>query len=173
MSCVARTAAALSPIWPDHAAAQYDRHHAGLADQPAGRVPVQDGLHQARLEAVELQARVPQPGHLHHGLRAEHQPRPGRQAEQVDSARRDVLPHVPGGDPVPQKIQLVVQLGMDQVDLAQVRGRWVTGYPRPVLDRAPGVHVSLDADAGDESDPVADRLAERVLAVLADGGYEC
>jgi len=35
------------------------------------------------------------------------------------------------------------------------------------------VYISLDAYSRDEPDRVAHRLAERVLAIEADGGYEC
>ena len=46
---------------------------------------------------------------------------PGGQPEQVDAARRDVLAHLALRDRKPARPQLVVQLGVDQVHLAQVR----------------------------------------------------
>ena len=52
---------------------------------------------------------------------AQVQPRAGRQAEQIEAARRDVLAHLPGRHGEAGGAQLVVQLGVDQVDLAQVR----------------------------------------------------
>jgi hypothetical protein len=58
---------------------------------------------------------------------------------------------------------------MDQMDLAQVRRRRIPCDPRPVLDGLAGVGVAFDTDPGDEPDRVADRLAERVPAVTADG----
>jgi hypothetical protein len=44
----------------------------------------------------------------------------GRQPQKIDAARRDVLAHLPGRDGEAVLPQLVVQLGMDQMDLAQI-----------------------------------------------------
>ena len=59
--------------------------------------------------------------------------------------------------------QVVVQLGVDQVDLAQVGLARVTGHPGAVLDRHPGVCVMLDAHPFEQRDRVVLGLAELML----------
>ena len=68
-----------------------------------------------------------------------------------------------GRDVEPVGAQLVVQLGVDEVDLAQVRLRRVARDARAVLDGLAGVRVAGDAEPGDERDRVHDRLADAVL----------
>src|SRR5215472_18325465 len=103
----------------DLAAGDDDAHNAGLAHQIAALVASQCRRHQSILNVVELAARVAQTGYLDDRRRAEMQLRAGRQPQQIDAARRDVLAHLPGRDGEAALPQLVVQLGMDQMDLAQ------------------------------------------------------
>jgi len=56
--------------------------------------------------------------------------------------------------------RLDVQLGVDQVHLAQVRLRTVRGHPAAVLHRGPGVRIALHPQPGQQGDLVADGLAE-------------
>lgn len=134
-------------------------------------VPADDLLEQALLEAVDLQAGVAQPGHLDDGLIAEPQPCPDGQAQQVDAARGDVLPELTRGDREASRGQLVVEFAVDQMDLAQVGLRRVLGHPRPVLHRHPEMGVAFHAEPRQQTDPVADGLAEVVSLVTADGGH--
>jgi hypothetical protein len=80
----------------DEAAHEHDPHDAGLADEVAVRVTVEDGTHEAVLVAVDLRARVAQAGQLDDGVVAEVEPGADGQAEQVDAAGRDVLAEVAG-----------------------------------------------------------------------------
>ena len=69
---------------------------------------------------IELVARVAQPGDLDDGAAAEPQARTDGQAQQVEAAGGDVLAHLAWGDVEPRRAQLVVELGVDEVDLAEV-----------------------------------------------------
>jgi hypothetical protein len=140
-----------------------------LAGQVAVLVAVQDGRHQALLEMVELDARVAQPGHLHDRLRSQPQAGTRRQREQLDAARRDVLPHAAGGDVEALRAQLVVQLAVDEVHLAEVGLARVAGHPGAMLDGPAQVGVALDPQSGQQTDTPRGALAERVLRVAADG----
>ena len=47
------------------AADQHDAHDTGLADQSAAAVAAEDCLHQARLKAIQLEARIAQPRYFY------------------------------------------------------------------------------------------------------------
>ncbi|MFN8536830.1 MAG: hypothetical protein U0232_05070 [Thermomicrobiales bacterium] len=74
-------------------------------------------------------AGVAEAGDLDHRRVAQMEFCAGRQAEQIDAARGDVLAHLAGGQVEPARAQLVVQLGVDEVDLAQVRLVGVARHP--------------------------------------------
>src|SRR5215813_11289882 len=156
----------------DLPASQHDRHDACLAHEGAFFVPVQHGLHEPWPEPVKLDARIAQPSDLDQRAGAEQQPGTGREPEQVNAAGRHVLAHVAWRYLVPEQIQFVMQFGVDQMYLAQVRRIRIAGDPGQVLDRATRVHVAFDAESGYEFDRIPDRLAEGVPAVTADGGHE-
>jgi RecB family exonuclease len=78
------------------AGGEHDAHDPGLQDDVAVVVAVERRLHQARLDAVELRARVAQPGDLDDRIVAETQRRADGQPEQVDTRGRDVLAHLAG-----------------------------------------------------------------------------
>lgn len=80
-------------------------------------------------------------------------------------------PICPGATSKPPAAELVVQLGMNQVYLAQVGLVGVGGDPRAVLDGDPGVDVAVDADARDERNTVLGRLAQLVHVATADGDH--
>src|SRR4051794_4521684 len=101
------------------------------------------------------------------------QPRPGRQTEQIDTSCSDVLPHLPGPNRKADGPQFVVQLGVDQVDLPQVRQVRVPARPRAVLDFLAHVRVALDAQSGQESDAALIRFAQRVPLAATYGGHDC
>ena len=119
------------------AAASYDGHHPGLAHQPAVGVAAHHLPQQPGLEAVDLHARVAQPGDHDLGGVAEQQHGAGRQREQVDAAGRDVLAEVAGEHPGPSSCTSLEQLGVDQVHLAQVGLVGVAAHPGAVLHRPP------------------------------------
>jgi hypothetical protein len=64
--------------------------------------------------------------------------------------------------------KLVVELGMDQVYLAEVRLLRIVAHPRKVLDRDAGVRVVGDSDPRDQPDAVAVLLAGAVAGAAAD-----
>ena len=119
-------------------------HDAGLADQLPSVIAVQGGRHQARLDAIELGAGIAQSGDLDDCRVAQMQPRAGRELQQMDAASRDVLAHQAGRQLETGWLQLVVQLGMDQVHLPQVRLAGVARHPGAVLDRRTEVSVPFD-----------------------------
>src|SRR6266508_2291155 len=126
------------------AAGEHDAHHAGSAYHRAGVVAVDQGGHQPVLDAVELSARVAQPGHFDHCGVAQVQPGPGGQAEQVDPAGGDVLTHLTCGNGEALGGEVGVQLGVDQVHLAEVGLARVARHPAAVLDPGAGVRVVPD-----------------------------
>ena len=63
-------------------------------------------------------------------------------------AGRDVLAHLPRRHGEAGGAQLVVQLGVDQVHLAQVGLGRVARHPRAVLDGHALMRVALDAEPG-------------------------
>src|ERR1017187_4378966 len=151
---------------------QDDGHDARLADDDSSSVPAQHGLQQARLEVVYLIAGVAQAGDLDHGLRTQAQPSAGRQREQGDAAGGDVLAHVARRYGEPGGTQLVVQLSVDQMDLAQVGLAGVARYPRSVLHCAALMRVAFHSEALDQPDHRARLLAEGMRRVAADGRHD-
>ena len=143
----------------DFAAGEHDPHDPGLADEVAQGVARQGGGHEAGLEFVELAAGVAQPGHLDQRP-SETQTRAGREAEQIDAARRDILAHDAGCQTKPGGFELVVQFGVDQVDLAQIGHGRVLGDARAVLDRHPHMRVALDPEPSQEADAALIRLRQ-------------
>ena len=94
-----------------------------------------------------------------------------REAEQVDAGRRDVLAHLTGLQPREALLgELVVQLGVDEVHLAQVGLRRVAAHVRAVLDGRAAVRVALDAEAREQADGVGVGLGHRVPGAHADRG---
>ena len=85
-------------------------------------------------------------------LVAQPQPGAGGQREQVHAAGGDVLAHLAGRDVEAAGRQLVVQLGVDQVHLAQVGLRRVAPHARAVLHGRAGVGVAFHAEALEQAD---------------------
>ena len=154
---------------PDRSAAHDDRHHAGLADQPAVGVPVEGCGHEPGRKPVQLGARVTQPGDLDDGLRAEAQPGSHRQREQVEALRRDVLTELAGADRESAVGKLGEQFAVHEVHLAQVGLAGVAAHPRAVLHGPAEVRVAVHAERLDQPDLVHRHLAEAVLTVTRDG----
>src|SRR5918997_4276520 len=156
------------PVAGSHLAARdHDAHDAGFPHEVALFVAIEDGRHEAVLEAVELPAGVAQARHPDERLLAEAERGPGRQAEQVDAAGGYVLAHLPGPDVEARRPQLVVELRVYQVDLPEVRSRRVPSHPGAVLHRLAHVGVALDAEPRQEPDAVFGRLAEGVPRAAA------
>jgi hypothetical protein len=73
-----------------------DRHYAGLPDKFAVSPPSENRRHESSSETVELDARVPQPGHLNHRRGPQRKASSTRQCQQVNAPGRDVLTYVAG-----------------------------------------------------------------------------
>ena len=84
----------------------HDAHDPGPPHDGASASRVRTMLQQAVAEAVDLAARIAQPGHLDEGRCPDPQPRAGRQREQIDAGGGDVLPKISGGDRIARPIQL-------------------------------------------------------------------
>jgi hypothetical protein len=98
---------------------EHDSHDTGLTHELAVGVAVEQGRHEPVGEPVELHARVAQAHDLHDGVVAKVQPGAGGQPEQVHPTGQHVLADVPGVHVV-RGPQLVEQLGVDEVHLAEV-----------------------------------------------------
>src|SRR5215472_1192052 len=157
---------------PDLAPLDDGGHDAGFADEAAISCAFQCRGHQARLDAVELGARVAQTGHLDHRHLAKPQARAGRQPQQIDAAGRHILTHLSGRDGEALVLQAVVQLAVDEMHLAQIGLSRVARHPRAVLDRGPRMRVSLDAEPGHQPDAVLVGLDQRVSRAAADRGHD-
>ncbi|MCW2756505.1 MAG: hypothetical protein JWO46_251 [Nocardioidaceae bacterium] len=154
---------------PDPAPLDDDGHHPAPPYDGAVGVPSDHVPQQALVEPLDLQAWVAQTGDLDDRLVAEQQQCAGGEGEQVDAAGGDVLAEVAGADHVTLGSQLVEELGVQQVDLAEVRLVRVAGDPGQVLDQHAGVRVAVDPEPGDQLD-LGDRLlAEPVLRVAVHG----
>lgn len=146
--------------WLDAAAGGDDGHDARLAHEAAVRGPIEDRLHEPASEAVDLHARVAQPGDLDARFPAEAQARPARQREKVDPGGGDVLAEVAGPHGEAFPVEFVEEFAMDQVDLPEVGLRGVPAKARQVLDGPAEMRVAGDAEAFDERDAGGAGLAE-------------
>src|SRR5207244_3076277 len=98
-----------------------DAHHAGLSLNDPVRIAHEHGLEQPRTKVVELHARIANAGDLDDHVAAHVKTNALGQPEQVHATRRHVLAELSGGDVEARVVQLVEQLGMEQVHLPQVR----------------------------------------------------
>lgn len=145
-----------------------DSHNPGLADQIPRVIATEHGRHQAGLNAVQLLAGITQTGDLHDRFRADPEAGRRRQPEEIDSPDGDILPHLPGNDIEPSRPKLIMQLGVDQVNLAQIRLTRVARHPGAVLNGLSSVRVPLDPVPRDQHDRLEVLLAHRVGSAAAD-----
>lgn len=131
------------------------------------------GRQQARLKAIQLHAWIAKAGDLRHGGSTEVEPRADREAEKVYTARGDVFSHLPGRHGEAYSLQLVVEFGPDQVQLAQVGLRGVLRHPRAMLDRAAHVGITLDTQPRKQPYAGLPQLAEGVPCAVADRRHHC
>jgi hypothetical protein len=117
------------------AAGKDDAHDARFSDEVAALVAPQGRFHQALLNPVQLGTGIAQPRHLDEGVLAQLELCAGRKPEQIDAAGGHVFAHLPGRDGEPGVSKLVVQLGVNQVYLAQVGLALVACHARAMLDR--------------------------------------
>ena len=139
---------------PDLAARDDDAHDARLADGFA-EFALPHRRHQARMDAVELGTRRAQPGHFDGCRLAEGRSRaPSGSPSRSDAARGDVLADArrATGQSRPPP-QLIVQLGVDQMHLAEVRPiRALAGRGSGAGAATPMCTVALDAQPRERPD---------------------
>ncbi len=138
-----------------------DAHDPGLADQAPVLVAAKDGLHQPGLEVVQLITGVAQPGHLDDRVGTDVQPAAARKAEEVEAAGGDVLAQLPRCDVEAAIPQLVVEFGMNEVNLPQVRRSPVRPNSGAMLHGHPGMRIVVHPDTDEEvrDDAVVTRSA--------------
>jgi hypothetical protein len=92
----------------DGAAGEDDGHDASFADEIAFGAAVEDGLHEAGLDALELIAGIAEAGDLDDGFVADVEAGTGGECEQIDVAGGDVFADLAGGDVVAVGAEFVV-----------------------------------------------------------------
>ncbi len=145
---------------PDVASGNHNRHHACLAYDAAMPIAAGDGTEQPRLKSLDLDAGIPEPGHLDDRALAESKPSAFRKRKQIDAARGDVLAQVPGMHSESLGRELVEQLSVNEVNLPQVGLQGITRDARAVFDCGAAVRITLDAESGFECDEQLGALAE-------------
>jgi hypothetical protein len=144
------------------------RHHTRLADQLAVGIPIEYGRQQAREKPVELAAGIAQPGDLDERRGSELKPCTGRERKQVHASSRDVLSDVARAHGKPHSLQLVVELSVDEMDLAKIRLIGVSGNSRAVLHLLAQMHVALHTAPSKQPEAPSARFGEGMLATPAD-----
>jgi hypothetical protein len=143
------------------AARNDDAHDPDLVGQLALRIAGSHARHQPGRKRLDLPARAAQARHLDDGAAPEMKPRSDRQAEQIEAVGRDVLAEIANRDAEAGVLQLGEELGVDEVDLTQVRLGRVFAHPGAMLYGDALVGVILDPQAGEQSDAIPRRLAAR------------
>lgn len=143
-------------------AVQNDRHHPGLADQVPVRVAIEDRRHQTWLDPVELGAGVAESGQFDSRRVSQAELGSGREAEQVDAMGGYVLAHHSRPESETATTELVVELGVEEMDLTQVRLGRVLTNPRPMLDRPAKMSIALDTETREKTDLGDHRLHQSV-----------
>ncbi len=150
---------------------QNDTHDARLADDLALLVTLERRGHEPWLDLIELHAGVPETGHFDDSGIAQAEPSPRGQREQMNPARGDVLTHLSSRHGEAVRPEAVVKLGVDQMDLAQIRLARIARDPRAMLNRPAHVRVTLDPESLQEPDALPTTLAELVLTVPTHSRY--
>src|SRR5713101_2698688 len=89
---------------------------------------------------------------------------PGREREEVDLPRGDVLTHLARGDGETSRREVIVQLAVDQMHLTEVRPRCLLRQAPTMFHRRAAVRIAFDAEPGEQPDEVPRLLAEGVVS---------
>ncbi len=114
-------------------------------------------------------ARIAQTGHLKHRFVSNSEQRAPWQGEEIDASRGDVFSELSRTNAKTLRVQLVEQLGVDQVNLTKVRLVGVNPDAGPVLDKRPLMPIALDAEAGHDFDCGRRLLRKAMFAISRDG----
>src|SRR6476659_6867865 len=150
-----------------------DAHYARLAPGRATAVATHDLMQQARPKAIDLETGIAQSCYLDDRRRPQPQSRSGRKLEQRDTARRDVLPQLTRTHREAGRGELVVQLGVNEVHLPEIRLRRIARQARAMLYGDAEMGVAIDAQAFNQSNRRLILLAERVRIASRDGDDRC
>lgn len=124
---------------------------------------------QARLETVDLLARIAETSHPHGRVLAESQDCVRWETKQIDAPGGDVFAHLARRHGVTRGGHLVKQLGMDQMHLPKIGLRRIAGHPGEMLHGDAGVRIPVHTPALNKHDLVNDGFAELMVGVAADG----
>lgn len=114
-----------------------------------------------------MRTRIPQARDDHLGIRAEPQQGSHRQLEEGHTARGDVLTHLTSADNKTGRGQFLMQLLVNEVHLTKVRLRGIARNPRAMFDCRACMTIALDAETGDQANPVTRCFAERMSGAHA------
>lgn len=138
--------------WCDRATCGDDAHDACLANQLSFRSAPEYCCSKTRLESVQLFARIAQAGEPDHGGLTDVKLGAGRQSQEVDTARRDVLADPAWMNLKPLRAQLFKELLVNEMDLPEIGLCWILCQTRAVLDRHPAMSISLDTQSSKQVD---------------------
>jgi len=156
---------------PHFSARDDNTHDARFAPDCATLVSADDVAEQAGAETVDLHTRISQAGDLDNCRRTQPESRADGQLEQRDSSRRDILAEIAGSHFEPSRAELVVQLSVDEMDLAEVGLRGIARNARKVFHRYALMRVVLDAKPFNQSNRRLILLAERVGLASRDSDH--
>ena len=137
---------------PNLTTRKYNSHDSDDTGDGTVIISVSQQPHQAFLEVINLDARVPQTGEFHNNIRSNAQLCPRWKRKQVNTFGRDVLTEFTSSNGVALPCQLVEQLLVDEVNLPKVRLRCVFAHQKPVLDQFTGVSISIHSHSSNECD---------------------
>ena len=152
----------------DAATSHHDPHHAGFSDELAIAGFVQHGSHQAVLEFIDLRTWIAQAREPDNGLVTQMQFRAFWQPQQINAVGRDVLTQGAWHHVKTLRTQVVKQLIVHQMNLAQIRCKWIFRHTRTVFDSDAAVRIALDTVALNQLDDVGHILGKVMTTAAVD-----
>ena len=141
---------------------QDNRHDSGFANYVSVGVQILCRGHQAGHETIELDTGIAKACDLDESRRPKTQASTGRQREKINAARRNVFSEIPRRYRKAPAKQLLKKLGVDEMDLPQVRHCGIPPHTRPVLHRGAQMGISIHPHSRHKANGVARALAEAV-----------
>jgi hypothetical protein len=151
-------------IGSDDSIGEDDGHDARFANEIACQVMIENGRQEPGLKALDLSAGISQAGQFENRGSADAQLRATRELEQRNPPSCDVLSNVSGIDREPALSELGEQFSGDEMNLPEVRLRWIASDARQMLDGAARVRIAFNAKTDAERDSGLRCLAEVVSA---------
>ncbi len=148
-----------------------DGHDPRLSHQLAFVIATHYSGRQTSLITVQLSTRVPEPGHLDDGCIAQSQPRADRQSKQVNAAGGDIFTDISSCYYKACTLQVGKQLGVNKMDLAQIRQIMAQPQPGTMLNPPASMCVPLHPESGDEPDALPIHFPETVRCAAVHRHY--